>query len=118
MDLQNGNIAQQAGRGSGMMRAPGIVQSAVIKKELRVRMRGWRWAGITTRYLRRLGGSARGQVRRPLRLINELACPVHGRWRLGRLLICVTGLAYRRTRRRSVDLIPRSADFYGRCFCN
>jgi ABC-type transport system involved in multi-copper enzyme maturation permease subunit len=38
-----------------MMRAPGIVQSAVIKKELRVRMRGWRWAGITTLYLGVLG---------------------------------------------------------------
>jgi ABC-type transport system involved in multi-copper enzyme maturation permease subunit len=38
-----------------MMRATGIVPTSVIKKDLLLRMRGWRWAGVTTVYVAILG---------------------------------------------------------------
>jgi ABC-type transport system involved in multi-copper enzyme maturation permease subunit len=38
-----------------MMRATGIIPTSVIKKDLRLRMRGWRWAGVTSVYVAILG---------------------------------------------------------------
>jgi ABC-type transport system involved in multi-copper enzyme maturation permease subunit len=38
-----------------MIRAIGISPTSVIKKDLRLRMRGWRWAGVTTVYVAILG---------------------------------------------------------------
>ena len=42
------------------MRAIGIVPAAVIRKDLRLRLRGWRWAGVTTLYVAILGVIAVG----------------------------------------------------------
>jgi len=38
-----------------MIRAAAIIPTSVIKKDLRLRMRGWRWAGVTTVYVAILG---------------------------------------------------------------
>jgi ABC-type transport system involved in multi-copper enzyme maturation permease subunit len=38
-----------------VIRTVSVVPAAVISKELRVRMRGWRWAGVTTLYIAVLG---------------------------------------------------------------
>src|SRR5947209_2866672 len=43
-----------------MIRAPGIYPTAVARKDLRLRMRGWRWAGVTTVYVSILGVIAVG----------------------------------------------------------